>query len=244
MTRRKRMWLFIGCVVGLLILFVTFQVVVAQKNAATFSPYWEELAAQPVPDNALRIVAMGNSAGEGIGADHPSESFVGLIASYVEERTNRPVHLTNISSGGATVEKIVERQVPAFDLKAADLVIITASTDMERFLSVEEYEKNLTRLIRELPADRTVFSDLPLWPGRAKYQAVLEHLTDEKGIVRADFATVFREKGQKLSVFSWSLPHLSSEGYGLWFEAFQPGVDKVITRSYPNTRKSFLFMRG
>jgi acyl-CoA thioesterase I len=230
MTRRKRMWLIIGSVMVLLILFVTIQVVMAQKNAATFSPYWEELAAQPVPDNALRIVAMGNSAGEGIGADHPRESFVGLIASYVEEQTNRPVHLTNISSGGSTVEKIVEHQVPAFDLKAADLVIIAASTDMERFLSVEEYEKNLTRLIRELPADRTVFSDLPLWPGRAKYQTVLERLTGEKGIVRADFASVFREKGQRLSVFSWLVPHLSSEGYELWFEAFQPAVDTVISR--------------
>lgn len=32
----------------------------------------------------------------------------------------------------------------------------------------------------------------------------------------------------------WLPPHLNSKGYGYWFKAFQPGVDRIISRLEPS----------
>jgi hypothetical protein len=79
-----------------------------------------------------------------------------------------------------------------------------------------------------LPADRTVYSDLPLLPGREPYQAVLADVADAHGIARADFAAVFNGAGRRLDIFSWLPPHLNDKGYGYWFEAFRPAVDRLL----------------
>ena len=72
-------------------------------------------------------------------------------------------------------------------------------------------------------------SDLPLMPGRKGYQQILEAETDSLGVVRADFATVF-SRARCLDIFSWLLPHLNSQGYALWFEAFRPSVANMAAQ--------------
>jgi len=83
-------------------LFVGVNVGRALLNAAGFAHFWQEKANEPVPADAIRVVALGDSATQAIGADHPMEGFVGRIASYVQAKTGRPVYITNVSVGGAT----------------------------------------------------------------------------------------------------------------------------------------------
>jgi len=82
-----------------------------------------------------------------------------------------------------------------------------------------------------LTPDRTVYSDLPLLPGREPDQSVLQQVTDSRGIMRADFAAIFRGEGRRLDIFSWLPPHLNSKGYGYWFKALQPKVDVTVRLS-------------
>jgi hypothetical protein len=82
-------------------------------------------------------------------------------------------------------------------------------------------------LLWSLPAEKTVFSDFPIEPGRGDYQAIFQQTADERGILRADFDSVFTGEGRRLDIFSWLFPHLNSKGYYYWFRAFQPEVDKV-----------------
>jgi hypothetical protein len=218
----------LGIFVLVLILFIGINVLLAARHAATFSQYWQAQAAQPVPANAIRLIAMGDSAMEAIGATHPEDGIAGRIAGYLNTKTGQPVHVTNLSVGGSMIREIIDEQLPKVDLEQADLVILAAATDMERRVPLKTYEANMRELLGTLPPDKTILSDLPIEPGRESYQAILERLAEEHGIARADFAKVFRGEGRRLDIFSWLFPHLNSKGYYYWFIAFQPEVDQWI----------------
>lgn len=211
-----------------LLLFAGINILLAVRKAATYPEYWQDLAAQPAPDDAIRIVALGDSIMQAIGAANPEEGVAGRVASYLRKKTGRPVHVTNVSVGGATTQDILDRQLPQVDLNQADLIILASATDLERRVPIDTYAANLRRLLKELPPDKTIISDLPIEPGRDAYQAVLQRLVDERGIQRADSAKVFRGEGRRLDIFSWLFPHLNSKGYEYWFRAFQPEVDHLF----------------
>lgn len=217
-------------IVGAALLFVIANVARTAIAAATMSGYWQARMREPVAADAFRLVALGDSSAMGVGADRPMDGFVGRIATHVEERTGRPVHITNVSVGGATGADIVRDQLPQVDLRTADLVVIAHSADLTGGVGLDAYRAALERLVASLPADLTVYSDMPLLPGWEPYQAELTRLTDAGGILSADFAAVFGGDGRRLDIFSWLPPHLNSRGYWYWFRAFQPGVDVILER--------------
>jgi lysophospholipase L1-like esterase len=228
MTKRKRTMLMIGGIAFVLVLFIGINVGLAARHAATFPQYWQDKANQPVPANAIRLVALGDSIMQAIGAAQPDEGIAGRIADYLHAQTGRPVHVSNVSVGGATVQAIIDQQLPRADLHQADLIVVATATDLERRVPRDTYRANLRTLLRALPPDKTIVSDLPLEPGRGAYQAILEQAANERGVKRADFARVFSGAGRRLDIFSWLFPHLNSKGYYYWFTAFQPEVDKVL----------------
>jgi lysophospholipase L1-like esterase len=226
---RRIVWS-IAIFVLVLVFFVGVNVVRPLLIAAGIAHFWQEQANAPVPANALRLVALGDSATMAIGADTAMEGFVGRIATYVQARTGRPVHMTNVSDGGATFSGVVQKQLPRVDVKTADLVIVACSNDMEQGVPLETYRAALKTLMQMLPASKTIISDLPLEPGRDAYQAILQELADAHHVLRADFARIFIHEGRRLDVFSWLPPHLNSKGYAYWFLAFQPEVDTILQR--------------
>ena len=228
MLKRRRTVIILGIFALALIFYIGINVLLAARRAAGFPKYWQEKAAQPVPADAIRLVAMGDSIMQAIGATDPGAGIAGRTASYLSKKTGQPVHVTNVSVGGATIREIVDQQLPQVDLNQADLIILAAATDMERRVPLDTYEADLRALLWALPPDKTIFSDLPIEPGRDSYQAVLRRLADERGIRHADFAKVFNGDGRRLDIFSWLFPHLNSKGYYYWFTAFQPEVDQWI----------------
>jgi lysophospholipase L1-like esterase len=216
----------VGIALGLL-LTIGINVTLAAWRAASFPKYWRDKANEPVPPNAIRLVALGDSIMQAIGAAHPDEGIAGRIATYLSVKIGRPVHVTNVSVGGATIRDIIDHQLPLVDLSQADLIVVATASDLERRVPLEIYSANLRTLLQELPSEKTVFSDFPIESGRGAYQAIFQQVADERGVLRADFARVFNVEGRRLDIFSWLLPHLNSKGYFYWFRAFQPEVDKV-----------------
>lgn len=220
----------IAIFVLVLVCFVGVNVVRTLLIAAGAIHFWQEQANAPVAANALRLMALGDSATQAIGADSPMEGFVGRIATYVQTKAGRPVHITNVSVGGATYSDVVQKQLPQVDLKTADLVIVESSNDVEQRVPLDTYRAALDKLMQVLPPEKTVISDLPLEPGRDAYQAILQEEADAHHILRADFAGIFNREGRRLDIFSWLPPHLNSKGYAYWFLAFQPEVDTILQR--------------
>ena len=142
-----------------------------------------------------------------------------------------PVHVVNLSVGGATVADVVHEQLPKVDLDTVDVVLVSVSSaDISRRTPLGRYAAAVWQLVDALPSARTVISDAPLQPRRADYQDVLARLADQRGIARADFAAVFRGEGRRLDIFSGDFHHLNGRGYSYWFAAFRPGLDAIIDR--------------
>ncbi len=200
----------------------------AASRASTFAGYWQARMSEPAAANAIHLVALGDSSVEAIGADEPMDGFVGRITRHVAAKTGRPVHISNLASGVDTAG-VIREQLPRAGLASADIVIVANSSDLESRVPIRRYRAALAVLMAALPADRTVYSDLPLMPGRGAYQRALEEATNSRGIRRADFASVFK-KERRLDIFPWLPPHLNSRGYSYWFEAFQPAVDVIVER--------------
>lgn len=225
------MMIVLGSLIFVLTLFIGINVLLAARRAASFARYWEEQAVRPIPANAIRLVALGDSIMQAIGAASPEDGIAGRTAEYLQSQTGRPVHVINVSVGGATVRDITERQLPRVDLGQADLILLATATDLEQRVPLDTYEANLHTLMGILPSGKTIVSDLPLEPGREAYQTIFQQVAAEQGIARADFAKVFRGEGRRLDIFSWLFPHLNSKGYFYWFKAFQPQVDQWIYAS-------------
>jgi acyl-CoA thioesterase-1 len=218
-------------VVGVVVVaagYVGVNIGVALWRANGTPGYWQARASEPVPPGALRLVALGDSATQAIGATRPQDGFVGRIADHVQQQTGRPVHVTNVSQGGATAGDVVRNQLQHVDPRGADLVIVETSNDMEQHKPLDEYRRNLSALLDALPPERTVVSDQPLEDGWQPYQRVLREVADRHGIRRADFAKVFTQQVRDDDIFSWLPPHLNSLGYWYWFTAFQPQIDEVL----------------
>lgn len=132
----------IAIFVLVLVFFVGVNVVRTLLIAAGILHFWQEKANEPVEANAIRVVALGDSATQAIGADTAMEGFVGRIATYVQARTGRPVHMVNVSDGGATYHDIVQNQLPKVDLTTADLVIVACSNDVENGVPLGNYPAN------------------------------------------------------------------------------------------------------
>jgi lysophospholipase L1-like esterase len=204
-------------------------------RAAGYEKYWRDRAAEPRPADALTLVAFGDSATVGVGALNPSNGFVSRAAKLVTEHTGRPVHIVNLASGGATVNDVLQKQLPRIDAHSADLVLLCTSNDLEQRVPLPRYREDLELVLAALPAERTVVSDLPLMPGRGAYQEVLEQVADTSGVRRADFASVFTGDGHRLDIFSLLPPHLNDRGYGYWFDAFRPKLLGIIDASAKST---------
>jgi len=228
MLARRRTVIILGSLMLASIVYIGINVLLAARHAATFPKYWQDQAAQPIPADAIRLVALGDSIMQAIGAAHPEDGIAGRVASYLATKTGHPVHVTNVSVGGATIREIIDQQLPQVDLNQADLIIVATATDLERRVPLDTYEADLRALLRALPPGKAIISDLPLEPGREPYQAIVEQVAAERGVPRADFAKVFRNEGRRLDIFSWLFPHLNSKGYYYWFTAFQPEVDQWI----------------
>jgi hypothetical protein len=166
LLRPKR--ILIASIIVSLVVFVGANVLFAARRASTYPSYWRDRLNEPIAPGAVRLVALGDSSVEAIGADRPMDGYVGRIANYIAARTGRPVPIANVSDGGTTAD-IIHHQLSIVDITTADLVVVADSNDLERRVPVDQYRADLSMLMRVLPAGRTVYSDLPLLPGREPY---------------------------------------------------------------------------
>lgn len=204
-------------------------------DAEAIQAHWaSERLRSPVAGELL-IVALGDSAMQGIGATGPEMTLAGRTESHLETTTGRSVIVHNYASGGATVADILATQLPAAsreDLPSADVVLVSTSNDLEQRTGTERYAADLALLAGALDPRRTVISDLPPEPGRRAYQDVLERITDAAGIGRADFAHAVLQ-ARRADIFSWLPPHLNDRGYGIWFRAVEPVLSRLHHPSDP-----------
>lgn len=214
--------LFVG-----LILWGIARVLVVDKR--TYAAFWRMKRAEPVADDAVRLVALGDSTFQALGATRPMRGTVGRIAQHIEKLTGRPVHIDNVSVTGARAETLVDVQLSQVDFAEADIVVVAVgANDALKKSDLETFEQALQTLTAALPAEKTVMADVAMVRDRDEYQAILAKHRDAAGIHRGDLRHGFRDVKRFRRLSGADFFHPSNYGYELWFEGFRPAVEKLI----------------
>lgn len=224
------MILFIVLLVLAILLYLAwgfYKVLVIDKR--NYALYWKKLAAQPTAPGAIRLLAMGDSTFQSMGASRPELGTVGRVATYLAEKTGRPVHVTNLSVSGATARAVVDNQLPHADVDAADIIIVAVGVnDVRRSVSLDDFQNAMRNLADQLPPQTTIMADVALVKNREQHQNILDEIRTKRGLRQADLGHAFVDapSGRRLSGRDFF--HPSDYGYTFWFRAFQPAVDDII----------------
>lgn len=219
--------------VAVVLLFVGYilwgvaKVIVIDRR--TYARYWRRLREGRVPDGAIRLVALGDSTFQALGASRPDRGTVGRIAKHIEQKTGRQVHIDNVSVTGAKAVDVVRDQLKRVDMNTADIVVIAVgANDALKQSDIEVFEKSVRKIIDTVPADRTVMADVAMVRDRDAYQRILARHRDVAGVYRGDLAYGFRNIKRFRRLSGADFFHPSNYGYELWFTCFQPALDELI----------------
>jgi len=202
------------------------------KDVTGFKQYWDNKAQAKSPENALTYIALGDSAAQGIGASSPMKGYVGVVATELEKRHDRPVHIINLSVTGATADSAYEDQIPKLknipDIDQAVITIDIGANDINRNIkSSDEFEKDLDVLFAALPK-QTVVGDLPsfartrFWKAEdrlKKNNPVLYRVANKYGLKVAPLYEA-TAADKSLLTNSSDIFHPSDRGYRNWASAF------------------------
>lgn len=225
----------VGIMIATLLVLESLALVVLYRQLAGNKTYWQERSAQPIPDNAIRYVALGDSAAQGVGAMKPEKGYVGLIAAALEKKFDRPVHVTNLSVSGAKIQDVIDAQLPLLEKlnlpPDATITIEVGANDMSSY-NGPQFSLEMDELMSRLPS-QTIISDLPYFGGGRARSLEPSVIKANKAIVRIAAKYNLRlaalhqvtKENENIRVFAADFFHPSNQGYRNWYTAFWRVID-------------------
>ena len=202
--------------------------------------YRDHWAAPPEGQHgALRYVALGDSAAQGVGASDVSRGYVPLLAERLRDATGRDVIVTNLSVSGATSDDVVRDQLPllsALDFEP-DLVTLDIGGNDVVFPqhNVETFERSLTTILDALPVGSFVadvpWFPLPVWgPMSRRMAASASRLAEDRGHHVVHLHRISRETGLRYHLYTaQDRFHPNDLGYQGWALAFWSAIERSGT---------------
>jgi lysophospholipase L1-like esterase len=195
------------------------------------SAWWRERRRLP---GDLVYLALGDSAGQGLGATVPDRGYVGRLAKRLGRRSQGTVRTVNLSVSGATTDLCVRDQLPrlARMTRTPDVVTLAIGANDIAAFDPERFERNLVAILDALPAT-TIVADLPCFflPGPERRvraaNGIVRRLALERGLTVVPLHEATRRQGLRgtLRNSAGDLFHPNDAGYRVWASAFVPAVD-------------------
>lgn len=228
-------------VIGLLVLVIAVvfiwgvKLYQLKRSIDTNAAYWSEIQEQ---DGGLLYVAIGDSAAQGIGASKPAKGYVGLIAERLRSRTGQPVTVVNLSSSGARIDDVMERQIPALQAlnRKPDVVTVAIGGNDIRVYDRQTFTSQIKQLNSALPAG-TFVADVPYfmhghWERDAQQAAdLMTANVVANNLVPVPLHDALREQGWQamLTQFAADWFHPNDRGHEVWANAFWAEMEDHLT---------------
>lgn len=206
-----------------------------------YRQYWVAERERSAESGTIRLIALGDSSAQGIGASRPERGYVGLLAESIEEMRNQPVQVINLSVSGATVRDVIQKQLPTLqnvNLRSSDIVVMTIGGNdvVQNTRPESEYiAEDILSLMRAVP-QQTIVADIAYFGGgryKSREQTVQDYnrliwqAAQDQTLATADLYTVTKQR-DNWRVYSADLFHPSDHGYQNWHDAFWPLVQKQL----------------
>ncbi|MCW2522025.1 MAG: hydrolase family protein [Frankiales bacterium] len=155
----------------------------------------------------LRLVALGDSLTQGIGASVPATSWLGVYRLALENQTGRRVRLDNRSGYGARIADVLADQLPV-PPDAERVTVCIGANDAGR-TDPETFAARFRALCRQLP-DGALVGDVPVfrWGSRVPAAAELAAVVRE---VLAEFPGLALAQVERHTRPRWMLADLSGD---------------------------------
>lgn len=195
-----------------------------------FTDHWARHNAAALADEGPLWVALGDSAAQGLGAEHPRGGYVGQALADLRRRTRQPWRVVNLSQSGATAAEVLSDQIPRLEKlpeRPALVTIGTGTNDLMR-RPLPRVRSLFRAMIAAAPRN-TVILDVPLphdrWFGIGP--ATLPLVRRLNAFIRAES----RRRGLPVAAISkhFTRPwkgrfapddfHPNQAGYRLWADA-------------------------
>ena len=135
------------------------------RNVPVYAKHWGERPDHD--DDAIQLVALGDSAAQGVGASSVLNGYVAVVAARLAAATGRRVATTNLSVAGAVSGDVLAVQVPQLRELAFTPDIVTLDVGgndvVFRASTVASFAESMERLLAALPLGSFV-ADVPWVP--------------------------------------------------------------------------------
>ncbi|MCW4457933.1 SGNH/GDSL hydrolase family protein [Microbacterium sp. MPKO10] len=197
----------------------------SRGQARNHLAYW----ARP-QTGTLTYVALGDSAGVGVGVDDPQRGYVGVIADRLAETTGHSVRTVNLSVSGARAHDVLNTQIPQLSTTATPdvLTCVIGGNDVAwaPLFRTREFAEAMQAITTRLP-EGFVVGLVPYflhWPyeGRArKANEAIGAAAKASGHSIADIHTATKSLSlaRYLRTFASDRFHPNERGHALWAEA-------------------------
>lgn len=188
-------------------------------------------------DGTLTYVALGDSAGVGVGVDHPEQSYVGILAQRLGERRGEAIRVVNLAVSGAKARDVLDAQLPRLaTMPTPDfLTCVIGGNDVAWALAFRphEFAQDILAVAAHLP-EGSVMGLVPRfvhWPyeGRArKANRAIHRAAQARGHAVADIHAATKELSLRgyLRTFADDRFHPNRIGHTLWADAIWDRLER------------------
>ncbi len=193
------------------------------SQVARYATEWEAANGLAFGGAGLLWVVLGDSTAQGVGAQTWDDGYVGQVLRALNDGSDRPWRVVNLSRSGARAVDVVDRQLPALEAMDATPDLVTCAigaNDIVRRTPEPVLREQLRVIMARLP-DRAVIATLPQGLSAARTEAANRLLREEAPAAGLVVADVWAHTGPpwhgKLAEDGF---HPGALGYADWAAAF------------------------
>ena len=200
-------------------------------QVARYAAEWDSANGAALAGAGPLWVVLGDSTAQGIGAPSWEEGYVGQLRRALEDGSERPWRVVNLSRSGARTDDVLDRQLPALEALATPPDLVTCAigaNDIVRRTPPAVLEERLRAIIARLP-ERAIIATLPQGLGPERTQAANRLIWAEAPAAGLLVADVWARTGPPWhGKYAEDRFHPGALGYADWAAAFADVLDQAL----------------
>ena len=200
-------------------------------QVARYAAEWEEANGRARAGSGPLWAVLGDSTAQGIGAPTWAEGYVGQLLRALDDGSQQPWRVVNLSRSGARVADVLDRQLPALEAlnPRPDLVTCAiGANDVVRRTSPARLESQLRLILARLPA-RAIIATVPQGLQRDRTEVLNRLIREEAPAAGLVVADVWARTGPPWhGKFAADGFHPGALGYADWAAAFADVLDQAL----------------
>lgn len=220
-------------VVVAVFLFLVVRLIAVATSRGRFASYWQNEAKKPIEQNSLIYMALGDSLSQGIGATSPAKGMIGILAKRIANKTNRPVHVINVSKSGARIKDVLDNQLPelqALQQKPQIVTVDIGGNDM-KFFNKEKFEEEYTALAASLPEGTILLEISPYFKEKAVIaNQLINKIAKNYNLKVARIENLSYKLRFEFLDYGGDFFHPSNRGYKKWADVLWVEVQQSLSQ--------------